>query len=112
MEAPKSLATRGPDIQARQASSIGLIIHQKELMVLETPVHRVDSFLTPREMFCIRSHSAAPKQELASYRLRIDGAVRSPFSLTYEELRDMTAEARVAILECAGNSRVFPLPRF
>jgi DMSO/TMAO reductase YedYZ molybdopterin-dependent catalytic subunit len=78
--------------------------------VLETPVDRVDSFLTPTELFYIRSHSPAPKLELASYRLRIDGAVRSPFSLTYQELRDMPSETRVAILECAGNSRVFLVP--
>jgi len=49
--------------------------------------------------------------ELASYRLYIAGAVRSPFSLTYKELRDMPAETRVALLECAGNSRVFLVPQ-
>ncbi|MEY2606865.1 MAG: hypothetical protein QOH31_4698, partial [Verrucomicrobiota bacterium] len=87
---------------ARQSSSSGLIIRQKEPNNLETPVDRVDSFLTPTELFYIRSHSPAPKLELASYRLQIDGAVRSPFSLTYQELRDMPAETRVAILECAG----------
>src|SRR5580704_7897610 len=97
--------------RANQSSSIGLIIRQKEPKVLETPVDRVDSFLTPTELFYIRSHSPAPKLELASYRLQIDGAVRSPFSLTYKELRDMPAETRVAILECAGNSRVFLVPQ-
>ena len=75
--------------------------------MLETPLDRVDSFLTPTELFYIRSHSPGPKLELGSYRLQIDGAVRSPFSLTYKELRDMPAETRTAILECAGNSRVF-----
>src|SRR5260370_40605275 len=49
--------------------------------------------------------------ELASSRLHIAGAARSPFSLTYKELRDMPAETRVAILECAGNSRVFLVPQ-
>src|SRR6202023_4312230 len=46
-----------------------------------------------------------------SYRLQLDGAGRSPFSLTYKELRNMPAETRVAILECAGNSRVFLVPQ-
>jgi DMSO/TMAO reductase YedYZ molybdopterin-dependent catalytic subunit len=59
----------------------------------------------------VRSHSRAPKLELTSYRLQIDGAVRSPLSLTYQELRDMPAEKRVALLECAGNSRVFLVPQ-
>jgi DMSO/TMAO reductase YedYZ molybdopterin-dependent catalytic subunit len=49
--------------------------------------------------------------DLASYRLRVEGAIRNPFSLSYEELRDMPPETRVAILECAGNGRVFPVPQ-
>jgi len=68
----------------RQSSSIGLIIRQKEPNNLETPFDRVDSFLTPTELFYIRSHFPAPKLDPASYRLRIDGAVRNPFSLTYQ----------------------------
>jgi DMSO/TMAO reductase YedYZ molybdopterin-dependent catalytic subunit len=63
---------------------------------LETPLDRVDSFLTPTELFYVRSyHSPAPKLELASYRLHIDGAVRRPYSLTYKELRDMPSETCV-----------------
>src|SRR6202040_1765509 len=92
-------------------SSIGLIIRQKEPKVLETPVDRVDSFLTPTELFYVRSHSPAPKLALDSYRLQIAGAVSSPFSLTYQELRDMPSEKVVALLECAGNSRVFLVPQ-
>src|SRR3954447_24832080 len=92
-------------------NSIGLIIRQKEPNNLETPVDRVDSFLTPAELFYIRSHSPAPKLELASYRLEIAGAGRSPFSLTNKELRDIPAETRIATLECAGNSRVFLVPQ-
>jgi DMSO/TMAO reductase YedYZ molybdopterin-dependent catalytic subunit len=95
--------------KARQYS--GLIIRQKEPNNLETPFDQVDSFLTPTELFYIRSHFPAPKIELASYQLRIDGAVRNPFSLSYQELRDMASETRVATLECAGNSRVFLVPQ-
>ncbi|MGA8479137.1 MAG: molybdopterin-dependent oxidoreductase, partial [Chthoniobacterales bacterium] len=111
MENNKKHYTRGEMHNDRQSSSMGLIIRQKEPNNLETPVDRVDSFLTPTELFYVRSHSPAPKLELASYRLQIDGAVRSPLSLTYKELRDMPTETRVAILECAGNSRVFLVPQ-
>ena len=88
--------------KSNQSFLSGLIIRQKEPKVLETPLDRVDSFLTPTELFYVRSHSPAPKIEPASYRLSIDGAVERPFSLTYQELRDMPAETRVALLECAG----------
>ncbi|MCU1259324.1 MAG: sulfite oxidase-like oxidoreductase [Bryobacterales bacterium] len=96
--------------KARQSSS-GLIIRQKEPRNLETPLDEVDSFLTPTELFYIRSHFPIPKLEPASYQLRVDGAVRNPFSLSYRELRDMPSETRAATLECAGNSRVFLVPQ-
>jgi DMSO/TMAO reductase YedYZ molybdopterin-dependent catalytic subunit len=89
--------TRSEVDKVPQSSSIGLIIRQKEPKVLETPLDRVDSFLTPNELFYVRSHSPAPKLGPASYRLQIDGAVRNPLALTCKELRDMPAETRVAI---------------
>src|SRR5882672_5872448 len=92
------------------SSSVGLTIRQKEPKNLEAPFDRIDSFLTPTDLFYIRSHFPAPDLDLASYQLRIDGAVRHPFTLSYEELRSMRSETRVATLECAGNSRVFLVP--
>jgi len=100
-----------PPHDVRQPSSAGLIIRQKEPVNLETPFDQVDAFLTPTELFYLRSHFPAPTLELASYRLHIDGAVRRPFSLTYKELRALPCETRVATLECAGNSRVFLVPQ-
>ena len=96
---------------AAQFSSAGLIIRQKEPKNLETPFDRIDSYLTPTELFYIRSHFPTPNLDLASYQLHIDGAVRHPFALSYEELRSMPSETRVATLECAGNSRVFLVPQ-
>ena len=93
------------------SSSVGLIIRQKEPTNLETPFNQLDSFLTPTELFYIRSHFPTPTLELASYQLRIDGAVRNPFSLSYKELREIPSETRIATLECAGNSRVFLIPQ-
>ena len=94
-----------------QTNSVGMIIRQKEPTNLETPLDQVDSYLTPTELFYIRSHFQAPRLELASYRLCIDGAVRNPLSLSYQQLRDMPSETRAAILECAGNGRVFLVPQ-
>jgi DMSO/TMAO reductase YedYZ molybdopterin-dependent catalytic subunit len=90
---------------------MGLIIGEKEPHNLESPFAQIDSFLTPTELFYIRSHFTTPDLALASYKLRIDGAVRNSFSLTYNELRDMPSETRIATLECAGNSRVFLVPQ-
>src|SRR4051812_862026 len=89
-----------------QFSSAGLIIRQKERKNLEAPFDRIDSYLTPAELFYIRSHFPTPDLGRASYKLRIDGAVTGPFDLSYDDLRSMPSETRVATLECAGNSRV------
>src|ERR1700704_6696050 len=94
-----------------ESSAAGLIIRQKEPKNLEVPFDRIDSSLTPADLFCIRSHFPTPDLDRASYQLRIDGAVRRPFALSYEELRSMRSETRVATLECAGNSRVFLVPQ-
>jgi len=95
----------------QKSSPLGLIMRQREPTNLETPMDRIDSFLTPTELFYIRSHFTAPTVELSSYRLHVDGAVKSPFALTYDALRDMPSQSRVATLECAGNSRVFLVPQ-
>src|SRR3981081_1872856 len=97
--------------KALQTYSAGRIIRQKEPTNLETPLDQVDSYLTPTELFYVRSHFPAPKLERASYQLRINGAVRKPLSLSDKQLREMPAETRVATLECAGNGRVFLVPQ-
>jgi DMSO/TMAO reductase YedYZ molybdopterin-dependent catalytic subunit len=111
MEHSRQQYARGRINKTGQSTSGGLIIRQKEPNNLETPFDELDSFLTPMELFYIRSHFPTPKLEIASYQLHVDGAVRNPFSLSYNELRDMPSETRVATLECAGNSRVFLVPQ-
>jgi hypothetical protein len=61
-----------------QFPSAGLTIRQKEPKNLEAPFDRIDSYLTPTELFYIRSHFPIPALDRASYKLRIDGAVRRP----------------------------------
>jgi DMSO/TMAO reductase YedYZ molybdopterin-dependent catalytic subunit len=100
------------EIEKARRSSPGMIIRQQEPKNLETPFSEVDSFLTPAELFYIRSHFPTPQLEVSSYQLRIDGAVENPLYLSYQELRSMPSETRVAVLECAGNSRVFLVPQF
>ncbi len=97
--------------EPRQSSPAGLIIRQKEPANLEMPFDRVDSYLTPTELFYIRSHFPAPKIDAADYQLTIDGAVRNPLALSYQELREMPSATRTATLECAGNGRVFLVPQ-
>jgi len=51
---------------ARQSSPVRLIIRHKQPSNLETPFDQLDSFITPLELFYIRSHFLTPEIELAS----------------------------------------------
>src|SRR5271155_682430 len=93
--------------EPRHSSPAGLIIRQRETTNLEMPFDQVDSYLTPTELFYIRSHFPAQQLDIASYRLKTDGAVKTPRALTYQELREMSSEPRTATREFAGNGRVF-----
>jgi DMSO/TMAO reductase YedYZ molybdopterin-dependent catalytic subunit len=88
-----------------------MIIRQKDPINFEFPFDKLDSFLTPNELFYVRSHFKGPELTADSYRLRIHGAVENPVTLSYQELREFPTETRTATLECAGNSRVFLVPQ-
>lgn len=88
-----------------------MIIRQAKPVNLETPLEQIDSYLTPVDLFYVRSHFDAPEIDSKEYRLHIDGAVDRPCSFTYEQLKAMPSETRVATLECAGNGRALLVPR-
>jgi DMSO/TMAO reductase YedYZ molybdopterin-dependent catalytic subunit len=88
-----------------------MIIRQKEPVNFEFPFDKLDSFLTPNDLFYIRSHFKVPELTADSYRLCIRGAVERQLALNYEQLREFPSETRTATLECAGNSRVFLVPQ-
>jgi DMSO/TMAO reductase YedYZ molybdopterin-dependent catalytic subunit len=89
---------------------VGLIIRQKDPNNLEMPFDQLGDFITPSELFYIRSHFPTPKLDPVAYRLSIGGAVRKEIRLSYADIRAMPSRTCIATLECAGNSRVFLVP--
>src|SRR3984893_7640977 len=89
---------------------VGLIIRQKDPNNLEMPFDQLGDFITPSELFYIRSHFPTPELNPVAYRLSIKGAVRNELSLSYADIRAMPSRTCVATLECAGNSLVFLVP--
>ena len=83
---------------------IGLIIRQKDPNNLEMPFDQLGDFITPVELFYIRSHFPTPELDPVSYRLSIGGAVRRELRLSYANIRVMPSRTCTATLECAGNS--------
>ncbi len=88
-----------------------MIIREKDPANLEMPFGTLEGFFTPNEQFYIRSHFSVPQIDLASFRLRVEGAVEQAHEWSLDELRTLPATSVPATLECAGNSRVFLIPK-
>ncbi|HEV7878223.1 sulfite oxidase [Bradyrhizobium sp.] len=89
---------------------VGLVIRQKDPNNLEMPFDHLGDFITPAELFYIRSHFPTPQLDALTHRLAISGAVRSELTLSYADIRAMPSRTCVATLECAGTGRVFLSP--
>jgi sulfite oxidase len=84
-----------------------LIIRSMRPPDFETPVALLDSFITPNNLFYVRSHMPVPEVDPAGWVLKIGGEVNSPISLSLDELKKLPAVTVTATLECAGNGRGF-----
>ncbi len=63
-------------------------------------------FITPFDLFYVRSHGAIPELSATDYRLTIQGFIGQPMQFSLEQLRrDFPAHTVAATLQCAGNRR-------
>jgi len=77
---------------------------------LESPVAALDTFITPIDQHYVRNHYPVPAVDPATWRLSVEGAVRTPLSLGLEQLQALPQTTRVVTLECAGNGRLSLTP--
>jgi DMSO/TMAO reductase YedYZ molybdopterin-dependent catalytic subunit len=87
------------------------IVREFEPVNLEFPFSTLDSVITPTDSFYVRNHFPEPKIDVNSWRLKIEGAVEQPFEVSYAELLSLPSQTASAVMECAGNNRVFLVPR-
>jgi sulfane dehydrogenase subunit SoxC len=65
-------------------------------------------YLVPNELFFVRNHTATPKIDLKTWRLRVEGSgVARQREFTYDELLSLPSISIIRALECAGNGRSF-----
>ena len=77
---------------------------------LEMPLSGFSDYITPIERFFVRTHVPAPRVDLNDWRLKVDGEVATPLTLTIDDVRRLPAVELVSVLECAGNGRGFYEP--
>ncbi len=91
----------------------GMNVLSKRPEDLEMPLSGFSDYLTPIDQFFVRTHVYVPTVNLNDWRLRVDGQVGTPLTLTMDELRKLPAIQLDSVVECAGNGRGFidpPVP--
>jgi DMSO/TMAO reductase YedYZ molybdopterin-dependent catalytic subunit len=88
----------------------GLIVRQKHPLNLEFPFATLSGYLTPVDQFYVRNHFPTPAVDPEAFRLSLTGSVRRPLALGMADLRALPQAAFTAVMECAGNGRVFYEP--
>ncbi|MDP2389532.1 MAG: molybdopterin-dependent oxidoreductase, partial [Acidobacteriota bacterium] len=105
--APESLFAQAPSAAQRYGKE-KLIVRSMRPPDFETPVSLLDSFITPNDLFYVRSHLPVPAQlDAATWALKVGGEVNSPLSLSIDEIKKLPAVTVTVTLECAGNGRAF-----
>ena len=79
---------------------------------LEMPLDGFHDWITPVDRFFVRCHTYFPERaNLSDWRMKIDGVVNQPLTLTMDDLKKLPRVELVGVLECAGNGRSFYQPR-
>ena len=91
---------------ADQRQRSGLIYHTRVPANAEPPLAKlVENWVTPNELFYIRSHAPVPKIDTRQFRLKVGGMVQRELSLSLSELQELSDTDVLATLTCAGNRR-------
>ena len=98
-------------MQGEQQLIDGKIVRCEDPLNLEMPFEKLDGFITPTEAFYVRTHFPIPKIDKNKWRLRVEGEVKKPFELGYDELLKLESRKIPVTLECAGNNRNFLEPK-
>jgi DMSO/TMAO reductase YedYZ molybdopterin-dependent catalytic subunit len=89
----------------------GKIVRGKDPLNLETPFEKLDGFITPTELFYVRTHFPIPTIDKDEWWLHVEGEIEKPFEVNYEELLKLESRTIPVTLECAGNNRNFLKPK-
>jgi len=106
--AVKAQLRLGRDDWSAHGKHKGLIVHDSDPPNAEPPLALLGrEFLTPCELFYVRSHGTVPEVDASQWRLAVDGLVNHELSLSLPELRERFPRRTVtAALHCAGNRRL------
>ena len=67
----------------------------------ETPLDLLNTYITPNDLFFVRSHYMSPRLDPDTWTLSIDGAVSRPMRLTLDDLLKLPKVEATCVLQCA-----------
>ncbi|MBV9493340.1 MAG: sulfite oxidase [Acidobacteria bacterium] len=76
----------------------------------ETPLALLTDYITPNDLFFVRSHWIPRMPDLKTWKLVVDGEVTTPLELTLADLKKMPSAEATCVLQCAGNGRSLHTP--
>ena len=84
-----------------------LLVNQAKPFNAETPLSIItDSFLTPADLFFVRSHLPIPDIKPEEYELEVGGVGCKDITLSLEDLKKLPKHKIVSGLQCGGNRRL------
>src|ERR1700687_3696750 len=99
------LLAAGGLLAAQDRPKRELVVRSVRPEDLEMQLSGFADYLTPNDQFFVRTHVYVPTVSLNEWRLKVDGEVASPLTLTLDNLRQLPSVELVGVLECAGNGR-------
>jgi DMSO/TMAO reductase YedYZ molybdopterin-dependent catalytic subunit len=81
---------------------------QERITRIRTPVLDLEGHMTPTHLFYVVQHFAVPEpMRPEDWRVTIDGEVKQPVTLTYEDMRRLPARTVRTVVECSGSDADF-----
>lgn len=112
--APIAFAQEASGPATNNSEKPGLTVLNDRPLNMETPPHLLDDEVTPAARMFVRNNGLEPvvsADDVANWRLMLDGEVERPLSLSIDELkRDFEVVTLRLQIECAGNGRRFMKP--
>ncbi|MEM9702257.1 MAG: sulfite oxidase, partial [Planctomycetota bacterium] len=116
----RPVATTGQTPTRAAGGHPGVIVRQWEPRNLEYPLPSLDGPITPTEQFYVRSHFPVPEADAKTWTLTVNkwnGPIRfgnpeyEELTLTLADLEALGTEEKTVTMECAGNGRIFLVPK-
>lgn len=83
-----------------------LVVHAERPFNAETPVERLDSFITPNRFFYVRNHLWAPPLSEEEFQLTVEMPDGEEKSYSLSDLKKRFKQVEItAVLQCSGNRR-------